>query len=196
MVGVVKDFHFEPLYQTVAPMVLHAMPDWVPSIILVRIRPHDVAGTVDLLRQTWEKVEQDRPFSFAFLNGEVDRQYRTEQQWHQIVTYASGFAILIACLGLFGLASLSVARRTKEIGIRKVLGASASGIVVLLSREFLILLLIANLFAWPVAYWTMTQWLNAFAYRISPKVSTFILSGLLTLTIALGTVSYQAWRAA
>ena len=110
--------------------------------------------------------------------------------------YASGFGILIACLGLFGLASLSVSQRIKEIGIRKVLGASIGGIVTLLSREFILLLLASNVVAWPLAYWAIGQWLDGFAYRITPSISTFIVSGFLAVVIALATVSFQAIRAA
>ena len=141
-------------------------------------------GSIALLRETWKKIEPDRPFSIAFLDQQVNRQYHAEQQWLQIVWYASGFGILIACLGLFGLASLSVSQRAKEIGIRKVLGASVSEITALLSREFVLLLTIANLIAWPVAYWAMGQWLSGFAYRIEPGVKTYVLYAMCDFKIA------------
>ena len=162
----------------------------------MRIRPEDVNGSIELLRETWKKIEPARPFSFVFLDQQVNEQYHAEQRWLQIVWYASGFGILIACLGLFGLASLSVSQRTKEIGIRKVLGASVSEITALLSREFVLLLTIANLIAWPVTYWAMGQWLNGFAYRIAPGVKIYLLCSLLAVVIALCTVSLQAIRAA
>ena len=196
VVGVVKNFHFESLHNEIEPIVFHTSPDDGPGVILVRIRPEDVNSSIALLRETWKKIEPARPFTFAFLDQQVNRQYREEQCWVQIVWYASGFGILIACLGLFGLASLSVSQRTKEIGIRKVLGASVSEIIALLSREFVLLLTIANLVAWPVAYWAMGQWLNGFAYRIAPSVKIYVLCSLLAVVIALCTVSLQAIRAA
>ena len=196
VVGVVKNFHFQSLHNEIKPIVFYTSPDRNPSVILVRIRPENVNGSIELLRETWKKVEPVRPFTFAFLDQQINRQYREEQRWLQIVWYASGFGILIACLGLFGLASLSVSQRTKEIGIRKVLGASISGIVALLSREFVLLLIIANIIAWPVVYWAMGQWLNGFAYRIVPSVKTYLLCSLLAVVIALCTISLQAIRAA
>ncbi len=201
VIGVVKNFHFESLHSEIEPIVFYnsigdSPGDRGPSVILVRIRPEDVKGSIALLRETWKKIEPDRPFSIAFLDQQVNRQYHAEQQWLQIVWYASGFGILIACLGLFGLASLSVSQRTKEIGIRKVLGASVSEITALLSREFVLLLTIANLIAWPVAYWAMGQWLNGFAYRIEPGIKIYLLCSLLAVVIALCTISLHAIRAA
>ena len=196
VVGVVKNFHFQSLHNEIKPIVFYTSPDRNPSVILVRIRPENVNGSIELLRETWKKIEPKRPFTFAFLDQQVNRQYREEQRWVQIVWYASGFGILIACLGLFGLASLSVSQRTKEIGIRKVLGASAGEITALLSREFVLLLTIANLIAWPVTYWAMGQWLNGFAYRIAPGVKIYVLCSMLAVFIALCTVSLQAIRAA
>ncbi len=201
VVGVVKNFHFESLHNEIEPIAFYnsigdSPGDRGPSVILVRIRPEDVNGSIELLRETWKKIAPDRPFSIAFLDQQVNRQYHAEQQWLQIVWYASGFGILIACLGLFGLASLSVSQRTKEIGIRKVLGASVSEITALLSREFVLLLTIANLIAWPIAYWAMGQWLNSFAYRIEPGIKIYLLCSLLAVVIALCTISLQAIRAA
>ena len=196
VVGVVKNFHFESLHNEINPIVFHTSPDGGPSVILVRIRPEDINGSIELLRETWKKIEPARPFAFTFLDQQVNQQYRREQRWLQIVWYASGFGILIACLGLFGLASLSVSQRTKEIGIRKVLGASVSEITALLSWEFVLLLTIANLIAWPMAYWAMAQWLNGFAYRIEPGIKIYLLCSLLAVVIALCTISLQAIRAA
>lgn len=201
VIGVVKNFHFQSLHNQIEPIAFYnsigdSPGDRGPSVILVRIRPEDVNGSIELLRETWKKIEPERPFSIAFLDQQVNRQYHAEQQWLQIIWYASGFGILIACLGLFGLASLSVSQRTKEIGIRKVLGASVSEITALLSREFVLLLTIANLIAWPVAYWTMGQWLNGFAYRIAPGVKIYLLCSLLAVVIALCTISLHAIRAA
>ena len=138
----------------------------------------------------------DQPFKYAFLDEELDKQYKSEEQWSQIIGYASFFAILISCLGLLGLAALAVTRRTKEIGIRKVLGASAPNIISLIAREFLILVAIANLIAWPLSYGIASQWLQNFAYRIDLSVWVFVAAGVLVVLVALFTVSSQAIRAA
>jgi putative ABC transport system permease protein len=164
--------------------------------VFVRLRPENMSATIDLLKQTWESVAPNIPFRLAFLDENLENQYRNEQRWQKIVTYASIFAIIISCLGLLGLASLAVTRRTKEIGIRKVLGASAAGIVGVVSKDFVKLMLIANLIAWPVAYVAMNTWLQNFAYRIDIGWWVFMLAGGLALLIALLTVSTQALRAA
>ncbi len=138
----------------------------------------------------------DQPFQYSFLDENLSRQYRNEDRWIRITGYTFLFAILISCLGLLGLASLSVARRTKEVGIRKVLGASVSNLVLLLSGEFAKLVVVANLLAWPAAYYVMNRWLQDFAYRIDPGPEIFILCGVLALGVALLTVGAQSMKAA
>ena len=149
-----------------------------------------------MLRQTWRQIAPDFPFDHYFLDADFDRQYRAEEQWGTIVRYASFFAILIACMGLFGLAALAVARRTKEIGIRKVMGASVSNVVVLLSGHYARLVLVAAVVAGPVAYLVMHRWLEHFAYRIEISGWIFLMAGSLALAIALMTAGYQSIRAA
>jgi len=151
---------------------------------------------MQLLRETCSQVAPDLPFAYSFLDEDVERQYREDERWGKVVRYSALFAIAISCLGAFGLTSLAVARRTKEIGIRKVLGASVPSIVLLLSKEFTYLVLAANLIAWPVAYFAMRRWLENFAYRIELGVGVFVLGGVLALLIAWVTVSVQAIRAA
>ena len=169
VIGVVKDFHFESLYRNIEPLLLHTGPrSWGP-FVLIRIRPEDIAGTIDFLRKTWETVSSDEPFNYSFLEDNLAHQYRNEDRWFRITGYTFLFAILISCLGLLGLASLSVTRRTREVGIRKALGGSVSRLVLLLSGEFAKLVLVANLLAWPVAYYIMNGWLQNFAYRIDPE---------------------------
>jgi putative ABC transport system permease protein len=151
---------------------------------------------VALLEQTWKRVAPNEPFRFTFLDADLQRQYEAEQRLGRIVTIASVLSILIACLGLFGLATLAVARRTKEIGVRKVLGASVLSIVNLLAQDFLKLVGVAILIASPLAWWAMRQWLQSFAYKIDVHWWVFALAGLLAVGVAFLTVSFQSVKAA
>jgi putative ABC transport system permease protein len=196
VIGVVKNFHFLSLRERIAPSILHLNPNWPIRYILVKMANADISHTLALLRDTWHRVSPNAPFEFYFLDEDVENQYRAEERWGKIVGYASILAIAIAGLGLFGLATLTVAKRTKEIGIRKVLGASAPAIATLLSKDFIKLMLMANVIAWPVAYFAMNQWLQNFAYRINIDWWIFILAGGLALMIALLTISTQALKAA
>ena len=193
--GVVKDFHVRSLHHTVRPAVLRFTLNKHGNV-LVRIRPQNISGTLAFIKEKWLEVAPDIPFQYSFLDDEVDGQYRKEERWNRIVMYSALLAVLIACLGAYGLTALSVARRTREIGIRKVLGARGSGIVLLLSRDFVKLVVIASLIAFPVAYYASERWLQDFAYRIEPGIGTFVLGGILMLAVVLLTVSAQAIRAA
>lgn len=197
VIGVVKDFNYAPLHENVKPLVLVLDPAFAAiRFIFVKVAPGDFAGTLALLRATWQEVAPGKPFDYYFLDEDFDQQYRAEERWAQIVRYAMLFAIVIACIGLFGLSALAVAKRLKEIGIRKVLGASVFSLVQLLTNEFVRLIGLANLFAWPLAYFVMKNWLQNFAYRIDITWWPFVLSGFLALLIALLTVSLQALKAA
>ncbi len=196
VIGVVKDFHFLSLHQKIAPVILHVNPSWPIRYFLVKIANRNIPQTLTLLRDAWRRVSPNAPFEFYFLNEDVNNQYRAEQRWGKIVGCTSVLANFIACLGLFGLATLTVARRNKEIGIRKVLGASVAGVVCLLSQDFAKLVLAASLAAWPMAYFAMNQWLQDFAYRINLGWWVFAVAGGITLLLALLTVSVQAIKAA
>jgi len=195
VIGVVQDFHFQSMHEAIPPLQinLHAYP---VHYILARISAADVPATMAMIEETWQRVAPERPFDYFFLDEDIDRLYRTEERWQYIIQYASLVAILVACLGLFGLAMLTAARRTKEIGIRKVLGASVPRILSLLSQEFLKLVLVANAIAWPVAYLALQFWLRTFAYHIGMSVWTFLVAGLTALLVAFFAVSYQSIRAA
>ena len=195
IIGVVSDFHIGSLKQEIKPLVLPYLHRF-PMYIAIRLHPGNVAEAISAVEKTWKKLAPNQPFSYTFLDQDYARLYNREQQMSHVFQIFSGLAILIACLGLFGLAAFTTQQRTKEIGIRKILGASVSGIVCLLSKDFLKLVIIANLIAWPIAYYAMNQWLQGFAYRINLSIGTFILSGLIALLIALLTVSYQAIKAA
>ncbi len=193
VIGVVKDFYFASLHQRIEPMMflLREGPR-----IAVRVRPGNIQKTVALLKDVFERNTQTQPFDFFFLDDRFNQLYKKEQRTGEIFAYFSLLAIFIACLGLLGLASFTVERRTKEIGIRRVLGASAYRIVTLLGKEYVRLVIIANVIAWPVAYLAMNRWLQNFAYRININVWMFILAAAGVLFIAFITVSYQTLKAA
>jgi putative ABC transport system permease protein len=153
------------------------------------------AGMV-ALKKAWQTVAPDQDFEYKFLDETIAAQYKAEQRTSSIVKIASGLSIFIACMGLFGLATLAVTRRTKEIGIRKVLGANVPGIVALLSKEFAKLIILAAIVAFPLAWWFMNDWLKDFAYRVSINWWVFVLAGFSALIIALMTISIQSIKAA
>jgi len=194
IVGVVKDFHARPLHLEIRPVIMACRPNsyW----IYIRIQPGDVDGTLADIENQYNRFRRRYPFESFFLDDQFNQMYQSEQKLGQILMYSNILAIFIACLGIFGLATYTAERRTKEIGIRKVLGASVPGIVSLLSWNFAKWVLIANFIAWPVAYYGMTRWLQNFTYRINLEWWTFVLAGFLTLLIALTTVTYHSIKAA
>lgn len=197
VMGVVEDFHFESLHTTLRPLVIRVSPTahtW--TYLTLRIHPDDLPATMAHIEAAWTRLAPEWPLDMAFLDDRVSEMYQAEERLSQIISYATLLAILIACMGLFGLASFTAEQRTKEIGVRKVLGATVGSIVVLLSKDFVKLVLIGFVLAVPLAYLATARWLADFAYHIDPSVSVFVLSGVLALGIALLTVSYQALRAA
>lgn len=196
IIGVVRDFNFQDLRQPIEPMVMHMNEIARLNAIFVRIAPAQTQQALQTIEKAWRQVAPNLPYEFSFLDENLAQQYEAEQRWSSIVRYSSIFAILVACLGLFGLAALAMHERTKEIGIRKILGASAGRIVALLSINFVLLVLVANLIAWPVAYVAVNKWLQNFAYRIELSWWMFALAGGLALLVALLTVSSQAVKAA
>ena len=195
IIGIVKDFHFESIHHTIAPIVM-VLSSHSLNQVAVRISPNDIPGTMAFLQGKWQEFRPNYPFSYYFVNERFDQQYRSENKLLQLFGYFAFLAIFIACLGLFGLALYTAEQSIKEIGIRKVLGASVSSIVVLFSKEFSRWVLFANIIGWPVAYFAMTKWLANFAYRTSLNLWTFFLAGALALFIALITVSYHSVKAA
>jgi len=195
VVGVVEDFHFESLYREVGPMVFIMTPRWYGKFA-VRVRSDNISQTVAHLKQTWDAFVPKRPFGFYFLDDKLDGLYQADIRRGYISGSLTGLAIFVACLGLYGLASFLLERRTSEIGIRKVLGASVPHIVMLLSGGLLRPVLLAIVLAWPLVYLIMDRWLQNFAYRIDLGFGTFVLGGGLAIGIALATVGFQAWKAA
>lgn len=195
VIGVVEDFHFKSLHQQIEPVVINIKPGWL-SYVVIRLAPGQFDESVSRLRAQWEMLAPGFPFDYRFLDQDFERLYRSEQNLGRLFTFFATIAILVACLGLFGLAAYSAEQRTKEIGVRKVLGASVQSIVIMLSREFTLLVLIGFAVAAPVAYLLMNRWLDAFAYRAEWSVATFVSAVLAALMIAWLTVSYQSIKAA
>ena len=195
VIGVVKDYHSLSLREEIAPMGFVARWRLFYSLAL-RIRPEETAQTLSFLETQWKRFVPDAPVDYMFLDERIDGIYFNEQLTGKMLGVFSLLAIFVACLGLFGLAAFMVQSRTKEIGIRKVLGASTPHLVMLLSREFMLLILLANLIAWPIAYYLMRDWLSGFAYQTDLNVLPFVASAIIALIIAFGTVSMQAIRAA
>ncbi|MGH7598155.1 MAG: FtsX-like permease family protein [bacterium] len=195
VIGVVKDFHNKSLHAPIEPMVFQYDPSRFTKLLL-KVNSENLPATLAFIKQQWEIFERVRPFEYSFLDDDFDKLYRSEQRVSKFFISFSALAIFIACLGLFGLTAFAAEQRTKEIGIRKVLGASVAGIAGLLSSEFAKLVLVANIVAWPIAYYAMNRWLQDFAYRIEIGWWTFALAGGAALLIALLTVSAQAIRAA
>ncbi len=196
ILGVVKNFHSRSLHNEIEPLVITLNQTWGPNYVFVRIGPENIPLTLSNLEKIWKKFAPNYPFNYQFLDEVFEQQYRTDQRTSAIFKYFAFLAIFISCLGIFGLAAFTVEQRTKEIGIRKVLGATVSGIVSLISKEFIILLTLANVLAWPIAFFLMEGMLKSYAYRTSISFWIFLLAGALAYVIALLTVSYQAFKAA
>lgn len=195
IIGVIKDFNFTSLHSKIAPLIIYYAPNEIRQL-LVRIKPGNISLTINSLEAGWEKIAPQFPFDYSFLDEQINKQYKADRQVGDVINIFSFLALFIACLGMFGLASFTAEQRTKEVGIRKVLGAKVSGIVFLLSKEFTKYVLLANIFSWPIAYFFINKWLQNFAYRIDISWWMFLLSGGIALLIALFTVSYQAIKAA
>jgi len=194
IIGVMKNFNFNSLRDMVTPLALRFRTD--NNSIAVQVKATDIAGTLALIKEKWQTMAPADPFTWSFMDEEFNNLYFSEQRTGKIFITFATLAILIACLGLFGLAAYAAEQRTKEIGIRKVLGASVGNIAGMLSKNFLKLVLIASLIAFPVAWWMMHKWLEDFAYRVSISWWIFFVSGAIALLIAIFTVSFQAIKAA
>ena len=195
VIGVISNFHLGSLHDSIAPLALRVSPGSF-RLFSLRVKAGDEAGTVERVGQAWQKLVPQRPFEYFFLDEQFDRQYRAEERFGQLFLYFSSLAIFIACLGLLGLISYITVQRTKEIGVRKVLGASTGNIVVLLSKDFLWLVGVALIIAVPVSWYAMSRWLENFAYHTQVGWWVFALAGSIALLIALLTISFQAIKAA
>jgi len=195
IIGVVKDFHFNSLHNKIGPLAI-AWIDWWASVANIKVCGRNLPETIKYLDKTWYKFCPEFPFEYKFLDQSFARQYDSESRLSRILQYFAFLAIFIACLGLFGLASFIAEQKTKEIGIRKVLGSSSRSILFLLSKEFSRWVILSNVIAWPVAWFILKKWLQNFAYHTNINWIIFVLAGIVALLIALATVSYQAIKAA
>lgn len=197
VIGIVKDYHFKSLHKEIEPLMLHLMyAGERPYYLFVRVAPGGLAASMDRVEAAWKRVAPETPFIGSFVNENTERQYEAEQTLTKIFISGGVLTIIISCMGLFAMAMLIIGQRTREIGIRKVLGASAAGVAALISRDFLVLVGIAILIASPVAYFLMRQWLKEFAYRTDIHWSVFVLAGGLAMLVAALTVSFQSVKAA
>ncbi|RRB04616.1 FtsX-like permease family protein [Larkinella rosea] len=194
IIGVVKDFNFKSLQYVIEPLVLR-LNKW-GGLVMVRTQPDNTEATIKVLEGINQELNPAYPFTYHFFDKNLDDLYRSEQQMGRIFNLFAALAIFISCLGLYGLSAFMAEQRTKEIGVRKVLGASVTGVVALLSKDFLRLVLIAIVIASPIAWYTMNRWLQSFAYKIDIQWWLFVLASLLTISIAMLTVSYQSIKAA
>ena len=195
VIGVVKDFHYKSLYDKVENAVLQIFPDAAWKVA-VKMKPTNIGNTIESVKKVWSNYAPEYPIEYKFLDENFEEMYHAEDKLKSLLWAFTIVAIFVGCLGLFGLAAYAAERRTKEIGIRKVLGASVEGLVVLLSKDFVKLVLVALVIASPVAWWLMHQWLQDFAYRINISWWIFLTAAVIAILIALLTVSYQAIRAA
>lgn len=195
IIGVVRDFHQSSLHKKIEPMIIGQNVSQFRALTL-RIAPRDIPATLGKIEQKWKEFDPHLPFNYYFLDEAFDGRYRAEQRLGAITLIFSLLAVFIACLGLFGMSAYAAEQRTKEIGIRKVFGATVAGIVGLLSRKVLVLVLLANVVAWPMAYYALDRWLQNFAYRIDFSLWHFLLAAAIALLVTLVTVSFQALKAA
>jgi putative ABC transport system permease protein len=195
VIGVVEDFNLRSLHTKIPPCALVFSPRFVTNLSL-RISTADIHNTIAKIENVWKQVIPDRPFNFYFFDEDYNSLYKSEQQTGKIFNYAAVFAVFISCMGLLGLVSLSIERKTKEIAIRKVLGSSVNRVVFLLFKDFTVLIIIANIIIWPLAYILLEKWLENFAYRININLLLFLLAGSFSLLIAFIAAGYHTIKAA
>jgi putative ABC transport system permease protein len=196
IIGVAKNFHYSSLREEVAPAALNMDPTVGLSYAVVRISAANMAETITYLRERWEEIQSVRPFEYSFLDDDIQSFYADENRWNSIVGYSSFFTILIACMGVFGLTLITVNNRVKEIGIRKILGASILSILKLVTSEFVILVLAANIIVWPLAWAVMNKWLQNFALRVDFGIWPLLIPGIIVAFIALLTSCGYSLKAA
>src|SRR5258708_1221358 len=195
VIGVVKDLNYVSLHRNIEPLTL-PFEAYASRYLTLKIKSENISETIQEVKAIWSRLAPHRPFLYSFVDEDFNRQYHTDFIFRKLFTTFSCLAIFIACLGLLGLATYTAEQRTKEIGIRKVLGADMRNIILLLSNDFIKLVLVSILIATPISWYTMNQWLEGFAYRMEIHPWIFILAGLIALSIAVFTISYQSVKAA
>ena len=195
VIGVVKDFNFTSLHDNIKPLIIHILPDWY-RFVAIQVQPGELSGTLKKMENTWKSIATGSPFQYTFLDEDFGNLYKEEQNLQSVLSLFTLLSVFIACLGLFGLAAFTIRQRFKEIAVRKVLGASVGNLTGLLAKNFLLLVSISAVIAFPLAWWGINKWLEDFAYRIHIGYGVFVIAGAVALIIAFLTVSFQAIRAA
>ena len=195
IIGVVKDYNFRSLHSRIEPLVILFPPNY-GRYLCVRFNTGNITNTISYIEEVWTKFEPVEPFEYRFLDESLDRLYRSEERVNKLVQYFTILAIFLSCLGLLGLSYFMAGQRTKEIGVRKVLGASVFSLVRLFSVKFTKWVLLSNLIAWPVAWFALNDWLQNFAFKVDLDIWIFILAAGITVFIAITTISFQAIKAA
>jgi putative ABC transport system permease protein len=200
ILGIVKDFNFQSLRDEITPLVIFNRESFGKrarsQYVAARLKPYEFNAAIQKIETKWKEFIPEQPFKYEFLDDNLNQGYADEQRSGKMFAVFSGLAIIIACVGLFGLSAYMASLRTKEIGIRKVLGSSVREVVILLSKDFTKLVVIAFVLAVPLSWWMMDTWLKGFAYRVNLGVASFLIAGILAFSIALLTVSYQSIKAA
>jgi len=193
VIGIVKDFNFKSLHEAITPLLMVLHPE---TGLIVKVKTKNIAGLLTSMKQQWAQFNTDEPFSYSFMDDLYNKTYAADQKTGAILKIFAILTILVACMGLFGLATYTAEQRSKEIGIRKVLGASVTQVTTMLSAAFLKLVLIACVIAFPLSYLVMHKWLQDFAYRVSINGWMFLIAGCIAVLIALITVGFQSIKAA
>jgi putative ABC transport system permease protein len=194
IIGIIADYHFESLHEVISPLgMIHTPIDY--DRLLVKIQSQNLTKTIAAIKKSWMKVAPEYPFEFRFLDEDINDLYENDRKVNTLINISTFLALFIACLGLFGMASYTAEQRTKEIGIRKVFGASIPSIFYLLSQQFSKWVIASNIIAWPLAYFLMNKWLSSFAYHTSQNILIFVLAAVIVLVIAMITVSFQTIKA-
>jgi putative ABC transport system permease protein len=196
VIGVIKDYHYASLTEQIKPMLLSMNPGMPYNDVFIRLSERGVADQLNFIEKTFKRLFPFKPYEYAFKDAKNAEQYDREAKWKEIITFGAILTIFISCIGLFGLSTLSAERRKKEIGIRKVLGASVHGIVSKLSNDFLRLVVAAALIASPIAWWAMHKWLENYPYRINMGYGIFLIAAILVVLVALATVIFQSIKVA
>ncbi|NQV17442.1 MAG: ABC transporter permease, partial [Armatimonadetes bacterium] len=195
IVGVIQDFHFNSLHEEVSPL-LFMYWSFLFQEVSIKVSPINIPETMKEIQQVWEKFYPAHPFNYSFLDEDVDKMYKAEEKSFRVISTFSILAIIIACMGLLGLTFYTTEQRRKEIGVRKILGASILNIIQKISAEFLKLVLIANLIAWPVSYLLINKWLASFPYKVGINILVFFTAGAIALGISLITIGFTVFRSA
>ena len=193
IIGVVEDYHYSDLHHEKEPVIHFYNP--APFNILLSVAPQNITQTIDELRNIWKAIQTEKPFIYSFQDQLLENHYQEEKRWNAIVLSAAIFVVLITCMGLIGITTIITNRRIKEIGIRKVLGASITKISHSLCKDFVLLATISNVITWPLGFYIMNLWLKNYAYRTNMDIGIFLLAGLLSFLFSLGTIGFIVYKA-